>query len=480
MKSTADIILKNNQRINLAYKKTVVIKKKYFVIFIILSLIFLNIYNPSFAQAPTIENQENNQKISLEEERKILENQLKELEAQINEYEKTIEKYKTQKKTLQNEINRLQAQINQINLKIKALNLTLNQLDTEIKITQRKIDDTQYKINKKKESLTTLIRKLYEFDSLSTIEILVANETISEFFNNINNLLLLQNQIKNTLDEIMALRDQLIEEKQTLALKYEDVENLKLYQINQQKKVENIRKEKDNLLKITKGKESEYQKLLQKTKETAAEIRKRIFKLLGGGELTFEEAYKYAKLAEQATGVRASFILAILDRESLFGKNVGQCSYKTAMHPTRDLPYFLELMKKLNMDPEFVKVSCPIKIHGAYGGAMGPAQFIPSTWKIYEKAIASITGNNPPNPWNNGDAFVAAALYLKDLLNSKSCQAYASANKNSLPYQELLERCAAAQYYAGSNWYTYRLWYGEPVVSKANQFEKDISLLTSS
>ena len=46
---------------------------------------------------------------------------------------------------------------------------------------------------------------------------------------------------------------------------------------------------------------------------------------------------------------------------------------------------------------------------------MGPAQFMPTTWQDFKKRITKITGNNPPNPWEPKDAFVAAGLYLSDL-----------------------------------------------------------------
>lgn len=415
------------------------------------------------------------------QEREALEKELKELERQIIEYQQTVEEYRKQGNTLKSEINILNAKINQLNLKIKAINLDLERLSLEITETQKKINQTENKIAVHKDALGRAIRDIYEADSQTIIEILLANDKLSDFFGSIQNITLVQSNLRTSLDEVVRLRELLLEQKTELALEKDDVENLKAYQESQKRKVAAIQSEKKELLRITKGKESEYRKLVEEKKATAAEIRKRIFRLLGGGELTFEEAYKYARLAEQATGVRASLILAILDRESLFGKNVGRCSYKTAMHPTRDVPYFLDLLNRLGLDPEseFVKVSCPIAAHGSYGGAMGPAQFIPSTWKLYESKIAAITGSNPPNPWNNADAFVATAVYMKDLLESSSCKDYAERNRNAASYQTLLERCAAAQYYAGNRWYTYRFWYGDPVVTKANEFEQDIRILNS-
>ena len=173
----------------------------------------------------------------------------------------------------------------------------------------------------------------------------------------------------------------------------------------------------------------------------------------------------------------------MLDRESSFGENLGRCSYEKAMHPTRDLPLFLALLSDLRSagkaPPEPILVSCPISRHGAFGGAMGPAQFIPSTWNIYKERIVGVTGNQPSSPWNNADAFVGTALYLKDAYESGGCRDYAEANKNVLPKQALQERCAAAKYYAGGNWFKYRFFYGDPVVEKANKFQKDIDILNS-
>ena len=402
-----------------------------------------------------------------QEQREELEKQLGDLEKQIEEHQKTIEQYQKEGKTLKNEISSLNAKINKLNLQIKSVNLKLSKLNQEITETQKQINRTENKIDDHKEALAEGVRALYEADSQSLVEILLVNNRLSDFFGNLNNIALVQDNLRTSLTEVVKLRQELLEQKQELSLEKEDAENLRAIQQSQKKNTESTQTEKSNLLKVTKGKESEYQKILKKTQETAAQIRSRIFELLGGGELTFEKAYDYARLAEGATGVRAALILGVLSRESLLGKNVGRCTYKTAMHPTRDVPYFLELLDKLgiNSDSEFAKVSCA-NADGAYGGAMGPAQFIPSTWRIFESEISKITGNNPANPWNNSDAFTATALYLKK---------YGADSKNSAS-----EKKAAAIYYCGNNWQRYACsYYAGKVVESAAKFQKDIDILNA-
>lgn len=406
--------------------------------------------------APTALSQAN------EEEMKNLETELEKIEAEIDDYQSTISSLQTQQKTLNQTIKLLDAEIKKMDLQIKATDIQLSKLDKEIASLEKNIDYTEGDIDKLKVLLAGSLRELYDDSQESILEVILKNEKLSDLFGNLNSLSVLQGEVRQTLDRLVETKLSLVNQKDVLSVERQDVLSLKSIKENQKAQLNAKKAEKDALVKQTKGQESKYQELLSKSKQTASQIRSKIFTLLGGGELTFGEAYEFAKFASEQTGVRAALILAVLDRESSFGKNVGKCNYKTAMHPTRDIPVFLELMSALGIDPDSVYVSCA-NSDGAYGGAMGPAQFIPSTWKLYQKRIAAITGDNPPSPWKSVNAFVATALYLKDVGADK--QTYAA------------ERKAAAMYYAGSRWSRYLYSYGQWVVERANELEEDIKNL---
>ena len=263
-------------------------------------------------------------------------------------------------------------------------------------------------------------------------------------------------------------------QKDSLDSEKEDLEQMARIQTLQKQEQETSRKQNEKLLEQTKGKESEYQKILTASKKRVAEIKSRIFELIGIPEApTFEEALKIAKYAESLTGIRPAFLLAVLTQESNLGKNVGQCylvnpntgegvGSKTGakrakvMNPSRDVPHFMNITRELGRNPFQTLISCPMSF--GWGGAMGPAQFIPSTWAIYDTQVEAITGK-PADPWSIKDAFLGAALYLKN----------AGAGKKD--YNS--EWRAALIYFSGSANSRYR-FYGDSVMSLARQYQADI------
>ncbi|MDP3990776.1 MAG: lytic murein transglycosylase [Candidatus Nealsonbacteria bacterium] len=412
------------------------------------------------------------------EERQALEEELKQLEEQIAQYEKDITKTEQEKKTLVNQISILQNTIKKLDLQIYQSNIVINDLGVQIKDTESSIKKTSLNIEDGKERLGAILREIYQEDRRSLIEILLS-EGISDFFDNLVALEEVNAKNKDLLTNIKALKVYLEDEKLSLDEEKGGLE--KQVVIQNLQKQENTKKklEQDYLLKMT---EAEYQKQLEEkesVEKIAQAIRERIFELIGVPEApTFGQALVIAKVVSGLTGVRPAFLLAVLTQESNIGSNVGQCYLKDAttgdgvrvngtfipkvMKPSRDVQPFLQITETLGRDPFNTPVSCPIPSLGGYGGAMGPAQFIPSTWMMYKNRVAELKGS-PADPWNISDAFLAAAVYLAD----------AGATKKTHDY----EWCAALSYFAGSCSLSKQIryeFYGDSVMAIAARYEQDI------
>ena len=286
-----------NQRINLGHPRIIRLPIFSFVKFISMAAVSSYLLFGS-ALAP-MDGGQMSLAAQNQEERAQLEKQLSELENQIEQYQGTIDTYSSQGKNLESEIKRLNTKIAQLNLKIKSITLTLDKLDDEIDLTQNKLVKTESEIDINKFVLSGSIQKIYENENLGILEVMLKKPKLSDFFSDISDLMDVQVGLRETLEKVMGLKIELIDQKEQLALKKNDAVTLKAYQDSQKQSILNTKQDKNNLLQETKGQESKYQVLLKETQKSAAQIRSRIFELLGGGELTFDEAYKFAQFAEQ-------------------------------------------------------------------------------------------------------------------------------------------------------------------------------------
>ncbi len=408
-----------------------------------------------------------------EEEKAQLQQQLQEIEAQITQLQQQLDTIKGQKNTLQNKIKQLQNQQAALTLQIKSTTLRIADLDTRLEATQAAINESNAKIQLFKQQMTQLIRTINEYDDYPLLYMIVAKNSLSDALDEMAKYSQIFIGLDGLLDQVLQIKNQLEQQAQILEQQQEEAENLLSIKTLQQQQLSGSVNSQTTLLKETKGKESNYQAVLSNTQKRAAEIRTRLYQLLGVSvQITFGEAVEIAQWASGQTGVRAAFLLAILTQESNLGKNVGTCnrpgdppekSWRVIMKPTRDQQPFLAITKELGMDPDITPVSCPMRDSKGnqigWGGAMGPAQFIPSTWMGYKDRVSAITGKIA-NPWDIRDAFIAAAIKLKaDGAGTVSG-----------------EWAAAMRYFSGSTNLKYR-FYGDNVVAIANQYQSDIESL---
>lgn len=402
---------------------------------------------------------------------------LQEYEARIKEYQGNIDISKAEQRTLNNKIYELRQRIDQLDYKIKKSNIVIGDLQDQMTDTQQSIQHTENKISESKENLSVLLRRVYEEDQKSSLEVFLGDGSLSGFFENIFSLERLLNKSKDILVEIEEMKVNLEEKRVELGVEEGEWKEWKEVQILQKQQSQGIKNEQEYLLQETKGEEERYQELLAENRKKAQAIRERLFSLIGVPDApTFGEALELARYVEDVTGVRAPLVLAILTQESNIGSNVGQCYLKDfetgagvvvstgqakskVMKPSRDVNPFLETTRGVGRNPKNTLVSCPMSF--GWGGAMGPAQFIPSTWVLYDDKVSDVTGS-PADPWNIRDAFLASGFLLKD--------AGAGARTHDS------EWCAAMVYFSGSCYSGYN-FYGDSVMSLVAKYEDDIEQL---
>lgn len=358
----------------------------------------------------------------LQEEIDARNRQIEQLQQQIDEYQKLIDENSDKARTLSGEVSRLNAVIGRVQLEIKSLNLAIGQTDSEIQQTQTEILSAEEKLDLHRAALASYIRALDQTDKESLTEVLLKNGRLSDFFDSLKNLEDTQSNLQNTIVDIKELKMEMENKKEQLGDKLTELERLNNLQQQQKRNLDQEKSTKDKLLKDTKGQEAKFQELVKKSIKDIEVIRAQVTYLQQNG-VSVEDAIKYGQLAAIAAGIRPAFLIAVLEVESGLGRNVGRCnregdppskSWRVIMH-SRDHQPFVQITSSLGLNIDTTAVSCPQYVNGrqyGWGGAMGPAQFIPSTWMGYKDEVARITGRSPANPWNIEDAFTASALKL--------------------------------------------------------------------
>ena len=413
------------------------------------------------------------------EERTKLQAEYDQLQQEIAGWQKVLDDTRAKKNTLTGDVTALDAQIKKAQKEIQQRSITITTLGSEISQKTDTIRTLEQRISAGKESLSKLMRQKNETEQLSLIILALSSDDLSGFFGDVQAIDTINGRLQDLFADLRGVKKQTEAEKAALNQKQNAELDAKHEVQVKQAQIKENQAEKKQLLDITKKDEQSYQVVLAERQKRAQEIRNALFELRDSAGISFESAMRYATEAQAATGVRAAFILGILRQESNLGTNVGQCLLVDAatgagkgknsgtliakvMKPDRDVQPFLDLMDRLNINPYAQPVSCPQSV--GYGGAMGPAQFIPSTWKLYENRLARTLGVSVPDPWNARTAVMAMAIYLGDLKADRGTYS--------------AEREAAARYFAGGNWQTRgALNYAASVLAFADKYQKDIDFL---
>lgn len=137
---------------------------------------------------------------------------------------------------------------------------------------------------------------------------------------------------------------------------------------------------------------------------------------IDGGVRVWREHRADLERVAQQTGVAPQYLVAITGVETFYGRITGTYRVldslvtlafdypRRAEYFTRELAQFLLLTREERVDPRSLK--------GSYAGAMGIAQFMPSSYRAY---AADGTGDGKRDLWSwNADVFASIANYFTE------------------------------------------------------------------
>lgn len=403
-------------------------------------------------------------------------------DAESAETQKQLEGQRNKSSSIASDVAMLDSLIKKAAQQIQIKGQIIAQLGTQIVQKNRTIETLSSKLEREHDSLGQILRKKNEIDNTTLTEMLLSNYRISDFFLDIDNFQVVNKALQESVNKVKGVRTETTSQKTDLEKKKLEQANLKIQIEADRKKTQSQQNDQKTLLASSKAQEKSYASILEQKKAQAAKISSALFKFKGGKGIPFGDAYRYAKEASAVTGVSPAFILAILKQESNYGKYDGGCVITdkegtgkrlsngeiipNVMKPSRDLQPFIQIVEALGFDIFTQQFSCPItaKTNGKYadyGGAMGPSQFIPSTWNMFKSKIEQALGVPHANPWNPEHAIMATALFMKEL----------GAQDNSQ------ERNAACKYYSGSSCSSRSNFYGDSVVKLKTSIQKDIDII---
>lgn len=400
---------------------------------------------------------------ALDEQRAQLEAQLAQLEEQIAKNKNDLSITQAQRASFEREVAIVNGKIKDAELAIKARDLTIKKILGDVSQKQKGIQSLDARVAAGRNSIAQMIRRTHEIDETPMV-VLALGSDLPSLLDDLDDFASVERALGNAFNEMATQRTDLAKRKEALLEQQEEEEEMRKLQVLQRSSLKGLEAEKKTLVAAAKGQETRVKKTIADNEKSAAQIRAALFSLRDSTKtVTFGDIFSYAKEAGAATGVRPALILGILAEESNLGQNVGKGNWKVDMHPTRDVPVFEKICAKLGLDPNMQPVSK--KPWYGWGGAMGPAQFIPSTWVLYEDRISKATGQNPANPWDARTAAFATALLMRD--NGADKQTPAA------------ERLAALRYLAGWKNATKPAYafYGDDVMALAEKYQKQIDVI---
>jgi peptidoglycan hydrolase CwlO-like protein len=170
------------------------------------------------------------------------------LAAQQEANEEILEDLSAKVNSLQNRLAILQTEINQINTAIEKTELEIKKLTIELQLAEKELI-------RQKGILAENLRTLYIEGGVSTLDLILASDSFSDFINRQEYLARLKNSVQDSTERVILLKEEIEKNKK-------EQEELLAKQERQKRGLNDSKAVQQALLNATKGQETRYQQIV--------------------------------------------------------------------------------------------------------------------------------------------------------------------------------------------------------------------------
>lgn len=203
-------------------------------------------------------------------------NIIDDLKNKISERADRIEDLEAEIRDTTKKITEVQAESQTLSSSIRTLDLSRQKLLQDIEVTRNEIDATQYTIEKiqyeileaeqdiyiDNAQIIHLLQSINEVEAQSLLEILLSNDELIDFWNDVESMQRIRGVVRENLSELELLKVSLEEKEHEARKEKADLEQLDTRYTDQKSIVESNKRAKSQLLAETKNKEETYREVL--------------------------------------------------------------------------------------------------------------------------------------------------------------------------------------------------------------------------
>lgn len=193
--------------------------------------------------------------------------QISSIQQRQKAYSSLIAKKREEQANLNNQLVIIENRVSKSELDLEETDNEIKETELEIKKITIDLENINRATEKNKEHIASLLTLMYRQDQISTLEILLANDSLSEFLDQAKYLENTSGEVSKSLDDLKTSREQLLAGQEAMKKKSEELSLLKRKLEERKDALVYEQNSKEQVLQETKLSEQNYQKLLAQAKK---------------------------------------------------------------------------------------------------------------------------------------------------------------------------------------------------------------------